>query len=98
MKNFTDLQLRVLEKDKIECADFVALLGDYVDRDLSPTLAARLAAHVKSCDFCQEFEDSYRFTVELAGTLKDKPVPVDVQNRLRAGLSKRLGIELPAVK
>jgi hypothetical protein len=93
----TDFQLRILEKDTLACEDVVALLGDYTDEDLSCSLRGRLDAHMRECAHCREFSDSYKFTVQLASELEDKPIPTDVQNRLRQALNKRLGIDLPLV-
>ncbi len=96
-RNLTDSHLRILEKGTIECKDVKKLLGDYTDKELTSTLKARLDAHISGCPECQELHDSYKFTVQLASTLEDKPVPVDVQNRLRIALNAKLGLSLPLV-
>ena len=98
MRNkYTDAQIRILEKEKIVCEDVVALLDDYVAQDLSSTLDLRLHEHVNTCEFCAEVDAGYRLTVELASELADKPIPVGVQNRLREGLNRRLGLNLTLV-
>lgn len=91
----TDLQLRVLEKEHIDCADVTALLGDLTDNDVPPTLKGRLNQHVSDCSECQETADSYKWVVELAGELKEREVPSDVKRRLRERLNKTLGLSLP---
>ena len=89
--------MRVLEKSKISCRDIVKLMGDYADRELPPTLRARLDSHICECAACAKFKHTYQLTVQLASELEDKPVPQDMQNRLRKALNRRLGISLPLV-
>lgn len=98
VKTFSDLELQILEKDCIECDDVALLLGDYTDCDLPSSIRARLDSHIKTCPFCAEMRASYKFTVDLARDLADRPVPTDVQNRLRATLNHRLGLNLPQVR
>lgn len=94
-----DFQLMVLEKHTIDCVDVVELLGDLVEGDLTPTLAARLETHIEDCNYCGEIKRGYEMTIELARELKsdEKPVPTAVQNRLRAALNEKLGINLGMV-
>ena len=97
MADFTDLQLMVLEKEHVECRDVMVLLGDYADGELSATLTGRLEEHIAECDYCQEVTAGYQLTIDLARELRDKPIPADVQNRLRHNLNKRLGLNLAMV-
>ena len=97
MADFTDLQLMVLEKEHIECRDVMVLLGDYCDNELPPSLKGRLDAHISGCDYCQELKQGYKLTIDLAKELRDQPIPVEVQNRLRRSLNQRLGLNLSPV-
>lgn len=97
MTALNDFQLRVLEKEMITCSDVTDLLGEYTDRELSPTLRARVDAHICSCSYCKEIRDTYQLTVELAGELKDRPMSAGVQNRLRKALNEKLGLNLRPV-
>ena len=95
MKNLSDYQLYVLEKAEIDCQDVEALLGDYVDGDLTPTIAERLAGHIEECSYCQEIESGYRLTIELADELRnDSPAPEGVKSRLMENLNKTLGLNI----
>lgn len=89
--------LKVLEKPQITCSDVFALLGDYVEQELPPALKARIDQHVEACSGCQEVKDGYQLVIALARDLRPKAIPVAVENRLRAGLNKRLGISLPMI-
>ncbi len=95
-KNSTDcdFQLRILEKPIIECPDVEELLSDYIDHELIPTLHARVGAHIMECAVCSESEEDIRMVIELAATIKDTPVPIDVRERLRQNLNDRLGLSL----
>ena len=95
MENFTDYQMEVLEKGQIDCIDVVRLMGDYHDRDLPETLRGRLHAHIKNCSICSEMYSGYSFVCELARELKPEPMSESARDRLRAGLNKRLGLNLP---
>jgi anti-sigma factor RsiW len=90
----------VLEKHTLDCVDVVELLGDLVEGDLSPTLAARLESHIEDCNYCGEIKRGYEMTIELAHELnsEEKPVPAAVQNRLRAALNEKLGLRLGMVR
>ena len=96
-RKLSDLHMRILEKGEIRCRDVEDLLDDYSARDLSCTLRARIDAHVHGCSRCQKACQEYRWTIELASELPDKPLPIDVQNRLRFALNQRLGLNLPLV-
>ena len=95
-----EFQLMVLEKHTIDCVDVVELLGDLVEGDLTPTLAARLESHIEDCNYCGEIKRGYELTIELAQELKneEKPIPSAVQNRLRSALNEKLGINLSMVR
>lgn len=93
----SDYHTRVLESPEISCSDVENLFGDYVEGELPKTLRDRLDAHIARCVPCNEFQISYKRTIELAGQLKEKPIPIDVQNRLRARLNSALGLKLPYV-
>jgi hypothetical protein len=97
MVELSDMHMRILEKEIIDCADVEELFGDYVDNELPSTLRARVATHIKHCQHCQEGEKGYRLVIALASELPRFPVPTDVKNRLRKSLNEKLGIELPMV-
>ena len=94
MTRLSDLELRILEKQTIDCDDVTALLGDYVENELSPSLRDRVHMHIRSCSECEQGEHGYREVIALAKELPEKPVTEDVQKRLREALNKRLGINL----
>ena len=94
-KNYDDAQMRILEKSTIDCDDLVAHLDDYVEGDLGTTLKGRFDGHLWSCENCDEVHRTYKLTMELATELRERPIPSEVQKRLREALNRRLGINLP---
>lgn len=99
MNEMSDLQLRILEKQKIECSDVDALLGELVEEALPATLQARIEDHIAQCPECQDGEKAYREVILLARSLKrhEPQMPTAAKNRLRAALNARLGLALPPV-
>lgn len=84
MKKISEDQIRILEKQEIECTDIPHMMCDYADGDLTDSLKERLDQHMSKCDSCREFKETYLKTVELAAMLKPAPLTSDVQNRLRS--------------
>lgn len=91
---YKERHLRVFEKGEICCRDIRRMYGEVVEGDLPPSLDGRLQEHIKSCDECKEFTQSYLLTIDLAKSLRDQPLPDGVDERLKLALSERLGISL----
>lgn len=85
---------RMMEKAEVSCADLVRTLDDYIEGALSEPAMTKLSAHVAGCEKCQRMEGTYRWTIALAGELRDEPAPVEVKNRLRQSLNEKLGLNI----
>ncbi len=96
-KNYSDTQMRILEKSTIECDDVVAHLDEYVEDDMGATLKGRFDGHFWKCEHCDEVHRTYKLTMELASELRERKIPTEVQKRLREALNRRLGINLPTM-
>jgi Putative zinc-finger len=94
-KELTEIQLFILEKQHIECADFDELLAEYVENELADSLHARLKAHAQHCKICKRGEMLYREVISLAKNLPKPAMPEGMSARLRAALNDQLGLELP---
>ena len=94
MKKYKERHLRVLEKGEICCKDIRRMYGEMIEKDLPISLNGRLNDHIKGCGECKEFTQSYLLTIDLAKSLRDKPLPEGVNERLKLALSVRLGISL----
>jgi anti-sigma factor RsiW len=85
--------------EMLDCKDVIARLGDYVDQEISSHERVAMDDHFDECPECAAFLASYTHVVVSAAELREpeQPISVDVQNRLRAALNKRLGINLPLI-
>jgi len=93
---YKERHLRILEKGQICCNDIRRMYGEVVEGDLPHSLNGRLADHIKNCDDCKEFTQTYLLTIDLAKSLRDQELPSGVSDRLKLALSARLGIDLGA--
>ena len=85
--------------EMLDCKDVIARLGDYTDNELPVSERISMEDHFDECPECAAFLASYTHVVVSAAELREpeQPISVDVQNRLRAALNKRLGIDLPLI-
>jgi anti-sigma factor RsiW len=85
--------------EMLDCKDVIARLGDYTDNELPVSERIAMEDHFDECPECAAFLASYTHVVVSAAELREpeQPISVDVQNRLRAALNKRLGIDLPVI-
>jgi len=93
MSEDREKEIRILEKQALECADVEELISDYIDDELIVVLKARVASHLNHCEKCRECEEDTRSIIILAKTLQ-RPVPQDVRRRLREKLNQTLGLNL----
>ena len=86
-------------KEIVDCQDVIARLGDYTDNELALHTRAAMDHHLDRCPDCAAFLASYDHVIESAAELREpeQPLSLDVQNRLRSALNKRLGINLPLI-
>ena len=94
MIEFNDDQLLIFEKERIECADVLSLLGDLHDDELPEVLKERVEHHIAECEYCRTVRDEYELTISIAHQLQQTEIPLDVHNRLRESLNRRLGLNL----
>ena len=80
----------------LKCPDVVEHLGDFLEKDLSTSMHSAMEKHFSECSECAALNASYQHVVASAAKLRtpEKSLEVDVQNRLRGALNKRLGINL----
>ncbi len=73
-------------RDGANCDELLALLNDYVDGNVDPSICIALKAHLEGCNPCKVVVDNVRKTITLYR--KDKPceLPIEFGNRLHAAL------------
>jgi MEDS: MEthanogen/methylotroph, DcmR Sensory domain/Putative zinc-finger len=74
----------------LKCEDVWWEISNYVDGTVSPQQRRALDQHFSECRRCRAILDGTRNVVKLAGDPRAFPMPVEAEQRLRAGLEKRL--------
>lgn len=91
---YKERHLRVFEKGEICCKDIRRHYGELLEKDLPLSLEGRLNDHIKDCQECKEFTQTYLMTIDLAKELGKVSMPDGVQERLMKNLNKKLGLQL----
>ena len=76
----------------INCADFMAEIGNYLEGDVAAEVRAQIEGHLAHCQTCQIVYDSARKTVKVltdCGSFDlpeaaSKPIAANVMARIRA--------------
>jgi anti-sigma factor RsiW len=80
------------------CDEIIALLSDYLDRDLPPDTCAVVESHLGSCPTCGEEADGLRRTLALCRQYRSEdrpgPLPADKHRELAAAFQKVLALRL----
>lgn len=73
----------------MKCEDLLALLGEYVDGSIEPSLCEEFERHMSGCNPCQVVVDNIQKTITLyrAGEVYELPSPF--RNRLHQCLRER---------
>jgi len=74
----------------ITCKDLVEFLLDYLDGTLDPETARALERHLKDCQGCQAFLNTYKATLASLGELACEEMPVELRARLTSFLKERI--------
>jgi anti-sigma factor RsiW len=72
------------------CQDAIALLADYLEAELGPTLATELERHLRDCAPCVAYLKTYRQTREVAAGAARVDMPDEMRTRLRRLLLEQL--------
>lgn len=74
------------------CRQAVALVGDYLDGQLSPGDRARLEKHLAACPHCSEYVAQVRVTIDALGRAEPDALSDDALDEL-VGLYRRWSAE-----
>lgn len=72
----------------ITCRELVELLDDLVSDQLAPEHRVPVESHLDRCPSCVAYFDSYRLTIQLSQQLLRPPLPLRLEQRLRAMLKE----------
>ena len=64
------------------CEDVRAVLGDYIDGDVSPDIRRELETHLAECRTCQVLYDTTRKTLRIVTDAGSFEVPEAISERL----------------
>jgi anti-sigma factor RsiW len=80
--------MRLLDRfrrpDPLVCQEFVELVTDYLEGTLPPRDRDRFEAHLRDCDACPAYFESFRLTVTSLHDLPEPPDPHTRDTLLRA--------------
>ena len=73
-------------RDGVTCRDAIAILGDFLAKELGPKDRARLAFHLAGCKPCRAYLRTYRKTRHLTHRAGAVEMPEEMKRRVRAFL------------
>ncbi len=73
----------------MKCEEMLALLSEYVDGDVDPSLCAEFEKHMAGCNPCQVVVDTLRKTITLYKEGKPCDLPAEFRDQLHRMLRER---------
>jgi anti-sigma factor RsiW len=80
----------------MKCEELLALLNEYVDGTVDPTICEEFERHMAGCNPCQVVVDNIRQTILLYRAGQEWELPVEFRERLHAVLRERWRRDHPA--
>ena len=71
------------------CKDFLALLDDLIDDEVSPNMRTELQTHLGRCGHCEVVLNTTRKTIEIYRSHEIYDLPTDLRERLHAAIMSR---------
>lgn len=78
---------------EISCEEVWREVSNYLDKEISVELRARMTEHFKDCKHCSAVLDGTRNVVKLVGDAKTFELPAGFSSRLYRKLNSRLSKE-----
>jgi anti-sigma factor RsiW len=73
----------------VTCTEFLALLDELIDDDVSVETRSQLQDHLKGCDHCEVTLSTTRKTIEIYRSHEVYELPDSVRERLRVAIIAR---------
>jgi anti-sigma factor RsiW len=73
----------------MKCEDMLALLNEYVDGTIDPSICEEFEKHMAGCNPCQIVVDNIRQTITLYKNGQPYELPAEFRDRLHATLRQR---------
>lgn len=71
------------------CTEFLAMLDDLIDNEVSTQVRAELQQHLHGCDHCQVTFNTTRKTIEIYRSHEIYDMPAGLRERLHAAIMAR---------
>jgi anti-sigma factor RsiW len=71
------------------CTEFLALLDDLIDNEVSVETRSELQTHLKGCDHCEVTLSTTRKTIEIYRSNEIYDLPDGLRERLHAAIMAR---------
>lgn len=82
--------------DDLTCQQAIALLVEYVTDALAPETLRAFQEHLRACEDCLAYLNTYRATIRATRTLRYEDVPAALQDRLLSFLRTRVSRAPPS--
>ena len=76
--------------DDLTCQQVIALLVEYVTDALAPETLRAFQEHLRACEDCLAYLNTYRATIRATRTLRYDDMPTALQDRLLSFLRTRV--------
>jgi anti-sigma factor RsiW len=73
----------------VTCTEFIALLDDLIDGEISAAVRAEMQAHLRGCEHCEVTLNTTRKTIEIYRSNQLYELPTGVRDRLHAAIMAR---------
>jgi anti-sigma factor RsiW len=73
----------------VTCTEFLALLDELIDDDVSAQTRSQLQEHLSGCEHCEVTLSTTRKTIEIYRSHEIYDLPNDRRNRLHAAIMAR---------
>jgi anti-sigma factor RsiW len=73
----------------VTCKEFLALLDDLIDDEVSAETRAEFEQHMHGCEHCEVILNTTRKTIEIYRSHELYDLPADLQERLHAAIMAR---------
>jgi predicted anti-sigma-YlaC factor YlaD len=73
------------------CQDAIDIVADFLDQTLASDALETLEAHLRDCEPCRAYLNTYRRTRGLAAEAGRVEMPAEMKSRLRSFLLAQLG-------
>jgi hypothetical protein len=70
------------------CRELAELLIDFLNGDLTQEHFDEVQHHLRCCPPCVTFIETYRITIKICRQLPSKPLPTELEKRLRQALQE----------